>query len=64
MDLKLWAELNMVGNVSYGDFLKMTPEEARACHEALHSVVNEAKTKRERESQLDQIANQYRMGGK
>lgn len=60
MDLKLWAELNMVGNVSYGDYLKMTPEEANACYAALQQVVNEAKTKRDREAQLDAIAAQYR----
>lgn len=60
MDLKLWAELNMVANVSYGDYLKMTPEEANACYAALQSVVNESKRKRERESQLDAIAAQYR----
>jgi hypothetical protein len=60
MDLKLWAELNMVGHVTYSEYLKMTPEEANACYAALQGVINESKRKRERESQLDTIAAQYR----
>lgn len=44
MDLQLWAQLNLIGKVSYQEYLDMTPEEARACFNALNTAVERAKS--------------------
>ncbi len=42
LDLKLWAQLNLIGKVSYEEYLRMEPEEARACYLALKQAVDSA----------------------
>jgi hypothetical protein len=40
MDLALWAQLNLIGHVSYADYLDMTPDEAHACYKALERAIH------------------------
>lgn len=42
MDLQLWAELNLIGKVSYQEYLDMTREEAVACYQALRQSIERA----------------------
>lgn len=44
MDLNLWAQLNLIGHVSYQEYLDMTREEAVACFNALNSAIERAKS--------------------
>lgn len=67
MDLDLWAQLNLIGHVSYQDYLAMTPEEAMACLYALNSAIDKAKKSREAEDKrrhseaaLAALENKYR----
>ena len=46
MDLHLWAQLNLIGHVSYADYLDMSPEEALACYKALeHAITQKSQAK-------------------
>ena len=49
MDLEVWAQLNLIGHVSYSEYLAMTPEEAMACLHALNRVIEKAKQPNEEE---------------
>lgn len=44
LDLKLWAQLNLIGKVSYEEYLRMEPAEAQACYLALKQAVDQAKS--------------------
>lgn len=61
MELDLWAQLNLVGHVSYGDYCNMTRDEAIACLEALNRVIDEAKQKAERQRSFDDLVNKYKV---
>ena len=39
LDLRLWAQLNIFGHVSYSEYLQMEPEEAQACFMVLKEVI-------------------------
>lgn len=67
LDLELWAQLNLIGHVSYQDYLLMDQDEAVACLQALNSVIEKAKKARENEDRarqskaaLDAIEAKYR----
>lgn len=49
MDLRIWAHLNLIGNVTYSDYLNMSPTEAEACLEALNAAIEETKEKQREE---------------
>lgn len=59
MDLRIWAHLNLVGNVSYSDYLNMSPTEAEACLEALNSAIEE--TKEQQRKSLEEQKQKERM---
>ena len=68
--MDLWAELNLVGNVSYSEYLAMTDEEAVACHRALHKAVskrgspnNTAKAQADFEQQVARYSEGLKSGG-
>lgn len=54
LDLELWAQLNLIGHVSYQDYLLMSQDEAIACLKALNSVIDKAKKSREDEERRRQ----------
>lgn len=71
LDLELWAQLNLIGHVSYADYLLMTQDEAIACLKALNTVIDKAKQSKEAEerrrhsqSLLDQAEQQARGRGR
>ena len=62
LDLKLWAQLNLVGNVTWQDYLSMTPVEAEACLQALNDVLSESKSKGATQQSFDSLVDHYRKG--
>lgn len=44
MDYKLWAQLNLVGHVSLEAYWQMGEDEAMACLQALHEVIEESQS--------------------
>mgnify|MGYP006267041183 CR=1 FL=1 len=59
MDLALWAQLNMVGHVSYSEYMNMTHEEAMACYEALKKVIDDVKAENEQQAVRNKITGSF-----
>lgn len=63
MSLDLWAQLNLIGHVSYQDYLEMTHEEAVAALEALQraieQVASQKKSQVEAQNGFDALCDKY-----
>ena len=60
LDLTVWANLNLVGNVGWQDYLSMTPDEANACLKALNDTINESKKQAQRVTDFERHVERYR----
>lgn len=64
LDLELWAQLNMVGNVSWSDYMyNMSPEDAEAALAALNSVIEKSKRQQQKRDEFERFASQYEKRG-
>jgi hypothetical protein len=66
MELDLWAQLNLLGHVSYSDYLNMDHEEARACYLALKRAIDAAKHEQSSRAAFESHASNYQnlLGGR
>lgn len=57
MDLHLWAQLNLIGHVSYESYLAMDPAEAMACYKALEYALSQSQAKPQAHPGFDELCN-------
>lgn len=59
MNLELWAQLNLLGHVSYSEYLAMTPDEAQGLYRALAAAVQKAKSEQQALAGFEAHAKRY-----
>jgi len=62
LELHLFIQLNQVANITWHDYLMMTPDEARAILQAAEEVLSKVKSRSTAQASFDNLVERYRQG--